>query len=212
MRRGCIKSTHVYKGCLFCQGQPPHQMFPHKNTDRREKPWNVEETFSNLCKDAVLLDFLSKSPQGVWASPPRSARAGEVGQHVRSPAWGGRHRTCVKPFDFPPTPNMSLELLTTGGGQGAVLIRRPLSAQRKEASMKGDARGDEGEFGEMNVSKTDAGVPSMSRHWKRPVISPGDGFRIQFSSCKLSGYVWVRTSLHVFLCAEGKAHGRLLSF
>lgn len=31
---------------------------------------------------------------------------------------------------------MSLDLLTTGGGQGAVLIRGPLSVKRKEAEYE----------------------------------------------------------------------------
>lgn len=54
----------------------------------------------------------------------------------------------------------------------------------------------------MNVSKTDAGVPRMSRHWKRPVISPRDGFRVQFSSCKLSGMAWMCARLHIYLHVE----------
>lgn len=46
--------------------------------------------------------------------------------------------------------------------------------------MKGDGRRDGEEFGEMNVSERDTDVPRMSRHKKRPVISPGDGFRLEF--------------------------------
>lgn len=44
--------------------------------------------------------------------------------------------------------------------------------------MKGDGRRDGEEFGEMNVSERGTDVPRMSRHKKRPVISPGDGFRL----------------------------------
>lgn len=46
--------------------------------------------------------------------------------------------------------------------------------------MKGDGRRDGEEFGEMNVSEGDTDVPRMSQHRKRPVISPGDGFRLEF--------------------------------
>lgn len=87
----CIKAV-----CSVRTNQAP-KMFPDKNMDRQhiqKKPWNVEETFSNLCRDAVLLYFLLKCLQGMWALP-RSARMGEMGQHVRLPAWDGRHRTCV---------------------------------------------------------------------------------------------------------------------
>lgn len=131
---------------------------------------------------------------------------GEVGQHVRLPAWGSRRRTCVKSFDFPPI--CRLNSSRQGVAQGTVLIRGLLSAQRKELEHKRRWRGDEKELGEMNVSKTDAGVPRMSQQWKRPVISPEDGFRVRFSSCKLSGYVWVCSSLHVYLCVREDWRGQ----
>ncbi len=110
------------------------------------------------------------------------------------------------------SPNMSLELLSTGGGQDTVLIRRPLSAQRKAAEYERRWKRRRGRCGEMNVSNTNAGVPRMSRHWKRPVNSPGDGFWVQFFSCKLSGFVWGCTSMHVDLCVTGAAYIRLSSF
>lgn len=92
-------------------------------------------------------------------------------------------------------PNMSPELITTGGGQGAVLIRGPLSAQRKEAEYERRWKRRQGGVWGNECVKT--GVPRMSQHWKQPMISSGDGFRVQFSSCKLSGFAWVCTSLHV---------------
>lgn len=132
----CIKSTQVNKGRLFCsvRSNQQHQMFPDKNTDRQpiQKSLREEETFSNLCRDAVSLYFPSKRLQGVWALP-RSARMGDMGRRVRLPAWDGRHRT-FEAIWF--SPNMSPELITTGGGQGAVLIRGPLSARRKEAECE----------------------------------------------------------------------------
>lgn len=74
--------------------------------------------------------------------------------------------------------------------------------------MRRDGRGDGEGFREMNVSTTDAVVPRMSRHWKRPVISPGDGFRVWFWSCKLSGYVWVYTRLHEELRVRESQRGQ----
>ena len=189
-------------------------MFPDKDTDRQyiQKSLGMSRSlFSNLCRDAVVLYFLSDSLQDMWAHP-RSPRMGEMRRHMRLPAWGSRRRTCVKTFDF--SPNMSFELVTTGGGQGEVLIRGPFTALRKVA--RGDGRGEEekrrrGEeegFGEMNVSKADDGVPRMSRHWRQPVISPGDGFGVWFSSGRLSVYVRVCPEC-IFVwgrIGEGSAH------
>lgn len=61
--------------CLARYNQPHTHNFlapnvswqKHRQTVQTEKPWNVEETLSNLCRDAVWLYFLSESPQGVWA-------------------------------------------------------------------------------------------------------------------------------------------------
>lgn len=73
--------------------------------------------------------------------------------------------------------------------------------------MKGDGRGDGEGFGEMNVSERDVSVLRMSRHWKRPVISPRDGFRVQFSSCKLSGKAWACISVRVRTEEHQKGQG-----
>lgn len=118
----------------------PWECFPtttgSDRTSRREK-----DTFPNLWRYAVELYFSKKkSPQGMQAHP-RSARMGEMGQHARMPAWDGGRGTCVKPFDC--LPNMTPRLNATGGGQGTVLIRAPLSAQRKELEPKRRWRGGE---------------------------------------------------------------------
>lgn len=47
--------------------------------------------------------------------------------------------------------------------------------------MKGDGRRDGEEFGEMNVSERDTLMSQGCQGTKkRPVISPGDGFRLEF--------------------------------
>lgn len=121
---------------------------------------------------------------------PRSARMGEMGQHARMAAWDGGRGTCVKPFDC--LPNMTPQLNATGGGQGTVLIRAPLSGQRKELEPKRRWRGGEERFWGKWCVKRPA---RMSQHWKRPVISPDNGFRVRFSGCKLSrGYAQLPVS------------------
>lgn len=94
---------HIKPVCSVRDNQH-RKMFPDKDTDRQyiQKSLGMSRSlFSNLCRDAVVLYFLSDSLQDIWAHP-RSARMGEMRRHMRLPAWGSRRRTCVKTFDFPP--------------------------------------------------------------------------------------------------------------
>lgn len=61
------------------------------------------------------------------------------------------------------SPSVSHQLPTTGGGQGTVLIRDLLSAQRTESKYNRRWRGED-EFGEINVSSKSQVVPRMWQH------------------------------------------------
>lgn len=77
---------------------------------------------------------------------------------------------------------MSLELLATGGGQRHSFNQRPfVSPGRKEAEYERRWKTRwGGVWGNERFRERDTDVPRMSRHKKRPVISPGDGFRLEF--------------------------------
>ena len=192
-------------------------MFPDKDTDRQyiQKSLGMSRSlFSNLCRDAVVLYFLSDSLQDMWAHP-RSPRMGEMRRHMRLPAWGSRRRTCVKTFDFSPQyvvwTRHHRGWTRRGFNQGPFHSSEK-SGKRRWKRRRGEEekrrRGEEEGFGEMNVSKADDGVPRMSRHWRQPVISPGDGFGVWFSSGRLSVYVRVCPEC-IFVwgrIGEGSAH------
>lgn len=121
-----------------------------------------------------------------------------MGQHARLPAWGRGHKTHVKLFDFPPQ-YVALAPHYRGWIRHGFNLG-PFVSSKKRASewegMKDESKRDSGKW---ICQETDGVVPKMSQHWKWPVISPADGFRVHFSSCKLSGYAWACNSPYVYL-------------
>lgn len=60
---------------------------------------------------------------------------------------------------------MSPERLTAGGWTRRSFNQGPFcQLEEKRQTLRGDGRGDEQRFREMNVSKAEAGVPRMSGH------------------------------------------------
>lgn len=186
--KGCVTSTHACTGCLFSEG--PTLL----NASWQKHPkslWILRETFPNLYWDAVLLHFLPESLKACEPSTPRSARMAEVRRHARAASMRQKAHGIAWSHLIPP-PICHLNSSLQGGwtrlgfNQGPFVCLEKRGSRRKETGAR---------LREMKVSEADEGVPRMSRHWKRPAISPGDGSRVQFSSCALN--VWVCSKLHI---------------
>lgn len=107
-----------------------------KNPDREYIQKNLEmyRRLSLIFAETQSCYISSQEAYKACKPTPENARMVELGQHVRLPAWGSWHRTCVRPCDFPQICRLSSSL--QGVDKATVLIRHPLSAQRKEAEYE----------------------------------------------------------------------------